>query len=71
MFETSNELENPYVFPNGMFMILGFIVDVGKYFEVVMNKEEDRVEQSLNFILSREEEQYLNGMLIRNDEPKT
>lgn len=69
MFETSNEAEKPYAFLDGLFMVVG-VIDDEQLFEVVMKKQEDRGEKSSNFVLSREEEKYLNGMFIRNDEPK-
>lgn len=68
MFETSNGVEKPYLFPDGLFMVVG-VIDDEQPFEAIMKKEENIGEQSFNFVLSREEEQYLNGTLIRNDEP--
>lgn len=70
MFGTSNEATKPYVFSNDSFMVTCAIIDDEQCFETVMNKEEDRGEQSSNFFPSIKEEKYLNGMLIRNDEPK-
>jgi len=62
--------KKPYVFSNESFMVVGIIEDDGQYFETIMKKEEDRGEQSSNFVLYKEEKQYLNEMLINNDEPK-
>jgi len=47
------------------------VIDDEQPFEVVMKKEEDRGEHSSKYVLSREEGQYSNRMLIRNDGPKT
>jgi len=70
MFETSNEAKKPYLFLDGLFMVAD-VIDDEQPFEVVMKREEDRGEHSSKYVLNREEEQYLNRMLIRNDRPKT
>lgn len=53
MLETSHDVEKPYIFPNGMFMVVG-VIDAEQPFEAVMKKQEDRGEHSSIFFISSE-----------------
>lgn len=53
MLETSNDVEKPYIFLDGLFMVVG-VIDAEQPFEAIMKKQEDRGEHSSNFVLSSE-----------------